>query len=504
MPAAPLRLHDPHFHERTKIDEEILSIEQHLRDLRALRNSLLPISTLPHEVLCQIFQIASKTSAITIHRLTWVCYYWREVALGSPSLWVDIDPSLGTTWFQVHLERSKEANLSVTFYDSRKYPHMTDQLVAQFKRVSNMTLRNSRKDNSGDSILTTPAPALQSLEIQHAVIPPTLFSGIAPLLKRVDLSRSTGFLFSAIPFSSITNLRLASIDPRISVSDCLTNIHSFPNLQNLWLDSVLLASDPIDQDQSVQFNMPQLRLIALRGVRLATSVDFFSRISVHDELKTQVTIPSYYPMNVREHNHAYLQLISLLRTFEPSRKARLVISGQMLELSSVLPGDTTAKLVTVENGPPPVLLTEMLKQMPLQYVHSLKLCTHWFPSWAGTSSRLPNLEHLEVGRSVAISFIEHFASLKPMMLNCVKDGSGVSGNPSCFPFRTLRRLVLRDIESGDIPPKAVVTSFCKVLKLRKDLGIGLDELVALEVAPGFPTERFSLCAGLVRVEKSKK
>ncbi|TFK59116.1 hypothetical protein BDN72DRAFT_906137 [Pluteus cervinus] len=54
----PLQFHDPYFHERTRIEADIQSLEKRLQDLRATRNTFLPISTLPPDILCCIFQIA--------------------------------------------------------------------------------------------------------------------------------------------------------------------------------------------------------------------------------------------------------------------------------------------------------------------------------------------------------------------------------------------------------------------------------------------------------------
>ncbi|TFK65165.1 hypothetical protein BDN72DRAFT_845874 [Pluteus cervinus] len=511
MSAAPLRFHDAHFHERTKVEGEILLIEAHLQDLRAVRNSFLPISTLPHEILCQIFQMAKTTrhgiSSTTIHRLTWVSRRWRETALGLSSLWVNVDPSLGTTWFHAYLERSKGADLFVTFWDG-DFSGMTTQLLSQFHRVSNLTARNSRVGQIDDSILMTPAPALQYLKTERVTIPQTLFSGAAPLLKRIDISFPVGLRFSALP-SSITELRLSSLKPRLSVSDCLENIQLLPRLQNLWLDSALRKSpDNVDQDSHHpdQYRMPRLRLIVLEGVSLETSVDFFAHIYVHRELKTQVTFSQESPLGTQADIPTYLRLISLVGAFLPPRKARLFISNGGLKVSSDSPDNTTAGFVTVERGISWPWLVEIFQKFPLEYLHSLTLYTLRdltvpINIWVDTPSQLPKLESLEVLGKAAKSFVEHLASFKPATLNCANGDSGIE----LLPFQALRRLILRDIWKIDLPPPGVVISFCEVLKLRKDLGIGLDELMLVDVASGsrFLRDQFTLCAGTVRVEKSK-
>ncbi|TFK64574.1 hypothetical protein BDN72DRAFT_846446 [Pluteus cervinus] len=510
----PPQFHDPYFHERTRIEADIQSLEKRLQDLRATRNSFLPISTLPHDVLCWIFQIAKTErhciEATTTHRLTWVCRHWREIALGFPSLWVDVDPSLGPSWFRVHLERSKEANLSAMIWngDNLNIPTMANQLVPQMHRISDLIVENTGIDLAEDrnSIMVTPAPALRSLEMQDVVLPQIFFSGVAPLLKWVSLTYFTGFRFSTIPFSSITDLTLDHPKPKLSLSYFLENIISFPHLQRLTLSSALYESpDPVSPEwyHSAQSHFPNIRHVALTDTPFTIAVKLFTYVPIHDELETKVI---FYNPNVekeQEYIQPYLRLVSLLRFFEPTRYPQLVVSRNKLELTSASSSGAAARFITAERGifswPS---LVQILEQSNLESLQSLKYCSFEALSSPILDSifwRLPNLRNLEVVGIGATFLIAHLANLEPSSLD-YKSANDVANGP----LPALRRLVLQDIKSDDLPNKDVITLFCGVLALRKKLGFGPEEVVIIKLPQSFLTDQLaSMCADSIRVEEVK-
>ncbi|KAI0812589.1 hypothetical protein BC629DRAFT_1720536 [Irpex lacteus] len=71
------------------VDQEIQRIIEHHRALNAHRNSLVPISTLPPEVLCSIFRLCAPTPGNGTPNLAFcqVCRQWRTLALDDPQLW---------------------------------------------------------------------------------------------------------------------------------------------------------------------------------------------------------------------------------------------------------------------------------------------------------------------------------------------------------------------------------------------------------------------------------
>ncbi|KAI0072774.1 hypothetical protein K474DRAFT_1573575, partial [Panus rudis PR-1116 ss-1] len=82
---------------------------QHLQDLNVIRNSKVPISRLPPELLAHIFIIYVNAWG-PFYRwiyITHVCERWYSVALATPALWRFITPCQ-PMWMERCLNRAKE------------------------------------------------------------------------------------------------------------------------------------------------------------------------------------------------------------------------------------------------------------------------------------------------------------------------------------------------------------------------------------------------------------
>ncbi|KAI0263251.1 hypothetical protein BC834DRAFT_785328, partial [Gloeopeniophorella convolvens] len=92
---------------------------------RTRRDALVPIYTLPPELLARIFHFhaLSHPPLIDGRSLGWivdthVCQHWRQVALGDGSLWSDIKgPSAKNRWIPEMVARSKDAPLSISLLE---------------------------------------------------------------------------------------------------------------------------------------------------------------------------------------------------------------------------------------------------------------------------------------------------------------------------------------------------------------------------------------------------
>ncbi|TFK60411.1 hypothetical protein BDN72DRAFT_864377 [Pluteus cervinus] len=241
--------YDPHFDERSKLDQEIGKLERHLHMLRVKRNALLPITILPIDILVEIFKLAvtqaEDGSVIPkrIAEISWVCRPWREVALGHPILWTDISHSLSPRWKKAYLERSKPADISIAIDYIFRRPTFLDTFVleSELPRIRHLEVYPGCL-STDELISTIPAPVLQSVKLHGVKIHNALFSGTAPHLTAVHLRGCAGFRFDTIAFPQLMELHLAGINPKPSIQAWLTGLSSLPNLQRLALKDALDSS----------------------------------------------------------------------------------------------------------------------------------------------------------------------------------------------------------------------------------------------------------------------
>ncbi|KAI0277170.1 hypothetical protein BGY98DRAFT_900306, partial [Russula aff. rugulosa BPL654] len=93
-----------------------------IRSLLTRRNTLVPISVLPPEILARVFHLlvrkeppfCGRRKNLGWIRVTHVCRHWRQVALGDSSLWSKISGMLANTkWISEMLARAKNAPLDI-------------------------------------------------------------------------------------------------------------------------------------------------------------------------------------------------------------------------------------------------------------------------------------------------------------------------------------------------------------------------------------------------------
>ncbi|KAI0277169.1 hypothetical protein BGY98DRAFT_901925, partial [Russula aff. rugulosa BPL654] len=97
------------------------TVKQFIRSLLIRRNTLVPISGLPPEILARVFHVLvheeppfSRRRNLGWIRVTHVCRHWRQVALDDSSLWARISGTQANTkWISEMLARAKNAPLDV-------------------------------------------------------------------------------------------------------------------------------------------------------------------------------------------------------------------------------------------------------------------------------------------------------------------------------------------------------------------------------------------------------
>jgi hypothetical protein len=207
-------------HLRQSIDDELKSLEKSAQALKVRRNILAPISRLPPETIAIIFTFLSlpgdniqilageEQDDLSRLRVSHVCHQWREIALGQPRLWSNIDfTTLTVEAVTEILSRSKmaplelNANLCRVRWQNARFDAFQGQLVAHVSHTCRLNIiAKSPYLQTIVGQLVSPAPDLERLMLivnnnnQHlgiparAVIPSNLFDGTAPRLSHLQLN----------------------------------------------------------------------------------------------------------------------------------------------------------------------------------------------------------------------------------------------------------------------------------------------------------------------------
>ncbi|KAF8164314.1 hypothetical protein BJ912DRAFT_270677 [Pholiota molesta] len=170
--AETLRIIDESIAEQQKAIDELL---KPLRALKYHRNTIIPISRLPPELLCRILSLAqvphptaTEPNLLEWINLTYVCRHWRNIAISSPSLWVTL-PIGNHKWVKEMLRRSKGSSLVIRS-DTGKASAESGIVPAlrEIHRIKELSLRNFNSDawHSIREMLTKSAPQLERFCLQ--------------------------------------------------------------------------------------------------------------------------------------------------------------------------------------------------------------------------------------------------------------------------------------------------------------------------------------------------
>ncbi|TFK61084.1 hypothetical protein BDN72DRAFT_883330 [Pluteus cervinus] len=234
------------------IDAQIRTLRCYIQKLQVARNALLPIRSLPPEILLHVFTLVAKRwdkeVGCSVLKLTWVSHYWRELALSPPNLWTLItDRNMRDEWFA----RSGSAPLSIKITRTPRLPaeiasdkHL-QALFAQIPRVGTFqwyseSFRHSRPILA--CLWKAPALRLTSLILDQFVVTDDLFCKVpnirSILLKRCKIS----WQGSTTHLLHLTSLRIIFPTSSVSVSEFVDLIHAIPSLEQLIAIGVLLDS----------------------------------------------------------------------------------------------------------------------------------------------------------------------------------------------------------------------------------------------------------------------
>jgi len=476
------------------LDDEIAKQVEILQALKQRRNEIAPVSSLPVEVLDQIFillapcasQLAELRPLISI---TQVCRRWRSYALSSPRLWTTVVLD-SRDWTQEILARSRTALLTVHCVELD--PWQWDRSLANLPKVLHRhghrlrALQATIPPEGVKLIQSWPKSTvrLESLAInfvQQTVLPDALVAHF-PRLRTLSLLQS---LFSWDPtahYPHLTSLSLTAHNLRGESPHFFDAIRQMPQLQELEIFDSLPT--PPTRDLSVAF--PPIFLPNLRMLRLTDTmarIAYFMRhssLTVLHNVALHVSAPdTVYTSDER----ARMFLDSLTRIGlelkpDPSgvpQKLILELETWAISLvrcfARIVPNDDSegagpsVNLSLWEGGLTSGIYAVQLFDSFLSLFQTIPKCLCvrvnglWSPQVWHMIGRLPDLDTLVIDSGPGAKsllgagvFAAFFSSLRSLQIDCRRDSNGVSSS-----FDTTLALLTQMHDVGcTIPPVTLV------------------------------------------------
>ncbi|TFK65476.1 hypothetical protein BDN72DRAFT_880904 [Pluteus cervinus] len=272
----------------TKIDNEIVVLQDTIRSLYTFRNTFCTVNRLSPEILTRIFSFVQCAYSNTERALGWldvtcVSHHWRNVVLECPRLWSHISSTYPKRLAAECITRSKAASLSLDLRGTGPHEQLITPLLFRTRELSLQL--DSTSWNSLSSKLSSPAPLLQSLTIMitenargspYPIIPDTMFGGVAPHLQCLDLI-GCSFDINLPLLARLTALELDCLS-NLSATDFLTTLRGVPHLTSLSLlrlpNDDVLASPNLDA-----ITLSSLRTLSIRGISFTHDLDLLSHLS---------------------------------------------------------------------------------------------------------------------------------------------------------------------------------------------------------------------------------
>ncbi|KAE9397050.1 hypothetical protein BT96DRAFT_860443 [Gymnopus androsaceus JB14] len=295
--------------ELDEIDEEIAGYEDAIRKLRSRRNSLVPISKLPAEILCAIFMFI-PTHGPTPLRYRWhwitithISHLWRTISLNCPELWSTPDftkPNLASEM----IKRSKMAPLNIEVTSNSWLTPWVLKTVGeslkQITRINEIHLLASR--NNMDKLLSGinyPAPLLGTLILdltdyylsERYIIPQDFLADDASRLYHIDLTgchlRWDSSLLRNLAYFKVRNPG----PPAPTLDQLLSVLTAMPQLEELDLEKCLPKSLPGNTSTNAtgksRITLPNLRNLRITGA-LEECVTFLEHVHIPTAATTHV------------------------------------------------------------------------------------------------------------------------------------------------------------------------------------------------------------------------
>ncbi|KAJ7238717.1 hypothetical protein C8J57DRAFT_1528655 [Mycena rebaudengoi] len=264
------------------IDEEIAFLSARIALLKTKRNTIVPIFSLPNEVMSRIITIYAVESN-SLASLGWtkvmlVCRLWREISLTSQPLWSVIDvPYRGFYRVARQLELSGAAPLTIKLgaTSSLSYARILRRHAARIRSLE-LSGPVAEMHSIIESLAEDTFPILHSLSLQahgtQDVPPPMGPMALPPELFTECMSRLRSLTLRQIDLPWMSLTRLQYLDLTDSSDSTPSDVPSFdtllsmlrlsPELKTLSFHSVIQSAIPERQYPVVE--LPALEYLSLR------------------------------------------------------------------------------------------------------------------------------------------------------------------------------------------------------------------------------------------------
>ncbi|KAI0027006.1 hypothetical protein K488DRAFT_74894 [Vararia minispora EC-137] len=279
-------------------DDEIAAIRTILATAQTQRNSLVPCSSLPSEILSRVFECLAFLEPISSshyslrEKLGWtvitqVCRFWRDVAVGHGILWADLPKDLEQLW-PMFLERAGSSLLSVSInvYPPRVQSTPLSLIADHLHHIGTLRLATGNADVI-TSLLSSTSPASTLQELDLSISPTYRLSDVIIIISP-DFLEAAGNLRILrlrglhLPWSAdLVNLRVLEVGGRdgrldpyhreealsesieVDVNDVLNCIRRLPRLEILSLSRLATTNSTAFEGH---IHLPHLMSVSLAGV----------------------------------------------------------------------------------------------------------------------------------------------------------------------------------------------------------------------------------------------
>ncbi|KAF4590469.1 hypothetical protein EYR38_009770 [Pleurotus pulmonarius] len=508
----PARLCFSNLLNKEQIDMKILSlrlqivqINDEIRSLEEYKNNrCLPVSKLPPEVLCAIFEFIAMTIEDNLEpysellSATQVCRLWRQVALDSPRIWSFIYCSATPCLVDIFLERSKSAPLHL-LYSEDNVPENVQNALSHLYRLKEVDLANC--EDEWLARISQGAPQLESLSLGTCGKTPVFHpsDNAFPVLQHLELF---GFVYTP-SVASLTTLRsltiaAAGIANRSQLPSCvefLSTLASLPNLSELSLTEAFARLEG------------PLPLLSVRLTHL-------TRLSIWDVdirvlgMMACITAPQLKAINLQHSAKASAEIATpvvaaifkKLPTFATSR-SELSLGVGGLSFAGVKLWDASAASGTAQHAP--FFAMEIYGTGDLRTEESvLTLCPSTTPPTLHFPCTIP-ITSAHAQYAPLRRVLRQLTRVTEVQIHGFTALANVLDDAHPISLPSLKRIVLETGYSGQDKQKSLA-KFAEQLKVRKGLhDVEIETFVIFDTKKQIKPTDLKQFEGLVKVSKRK-